>query len=96
MLSRCKRGMVLVTQRAFIDNGGKRTLLGKLVRRWQILEGADGVWVDAMAVAGGRAHLPGAPGKPQAAQLAENAEALTASVAALSLTLAAGARAISG
>ncbi|KAI0365893.1 hypothetical protein BV20DRAFT_1003272 [Pilatotrama ljubarskyi] len=66
MLSRCKAGMVLVTQRAFIDGGGKNTLLGKLVREWESApSGAAGepVWADAMEVASGRANLPGVPGR---------------------------------
>ncbi|KAH9856841.1 AAA domain-containing protein, partial [Lenzites betulinus] len=63
MLSRCKRGMVLVTQRTFVEGGGKHTLLGKLIRRWETITGADGVWADAMEVAAGRADMPGAPGR---------------------------------
>ncbi|KAL1940377.1 hypothetical protein VTO73DRAFT_8949 [Trametes versicolor] len=63
MLSRCQRGMVLVTQRAFVQGGGKNTLLGKLVRHWEAAAGADAVWADAMAVADRRANLPGAPGR---------------------------------
>ncbi|OJT07637.1 ATP-dependent helicase upf1 [Trametes pubescens] len=63
MLSRCQRGMVLVTQRAFVEGGGKGTLLGRLVRHWEAAAGVDAVWADAMRVADGQANLPGAPGK---------------------------------
>ncbi len=59
MLSRCQLGMVLVTQRAFVEGGGKHTLLGKLVQRWEAAAGVNAVWVDAMQVANGRASMPG-------------------------------------
>ncbi|KAI0827584.1 AAA domain-containing protein, partial [Trametes gibbosa] len=66
MLSRCKRCMVLVTPRAFVEGGGKNTLLGKLVRRWETMAGAGDFWVDAMDVAAGCADMPGAPGRQPA------------------------------
>ncbi|RPD58076.1 hypothetical protein L226DRAFT_430012, partial [Lentinus tigrinus ALCF2SS1-7] len=34
MLTRCKAGMVLVTNRIFLCNAGRDTLLGKLAQRW--------------------------------------------------------------
>ncbi|KAI0653588.1 AAA domain-containing protein, partial [Cubamyces menziesii] len=34
MLTRCERGMVLVSQRTFLRGPGARTLLGELARRW--------------------------------------------------------------
>ncbi|KAI9063955.1 hypothetical protein FKP32DRAFT_1535121, partial [Trametes sanguinea] len=34
MLTRCERGMVLVSQHAFLHGPGARTLLGELARRW--------------------------------------------------------------
>ncbi|CDO72684.1 hypothetical protein BN946_scf184985.g104 [Trametes cinnabarina] len=64
MLTRCQRGMILVTQRTFAHGGGKNTLLGKLVKQWEDADDpAEGLWVDAMEVADRRANLPGAPGK---------------------------------
>ena len=63
MLTRCKAGMVLVTQRAFLHNAGKKTLLGKLATHWEARMGMSNAWVDAMAVADQRVNLPGAPGK---------------------------------
>lgn len=55
--------MVLVTQRAFVEGGGKGTLLGRLVQRWEAVAGVDAVWADAMEVADRTANLPGAPGR---------------------------------
>ncbi|KAI0737251.1 hypothetical protein C8Q80DRAFT_1214420 [Daedaleopsis nitida] len=65
MLTRCKAGLVIVTQRAFLHNtaGGKRTLLGKLAEHWEDRVGASVAWADAMDVAGERASLPGVPGR---------------------------------
>ncbi|TBU23034.1 AAA domain-containing protein, partial [Dichomitus squalens] len=34
MLTRCQAGMVVVTNRRFLLDGGRDTLLGKLARRW--------------------------------------------------------------
>ncbi|KAI0350749.1 hypothetical protein OH77DRAFT_1412360, partial [Trametes cingulata] len=63
MLSRCQAGMVLVTKRAFLWDGGRRTLVGKLAREWESWS-ARPAWVDAREVANGRADMPGAPGLP--------------------------------
>ncbi|KAI0712806.1 hypothetical protein C8T65DRAFT_543344, partial [Cerioporus squamosus] len=60
MLTRCKAGMVLVTQRAFLHNAGKSTLLGELAEHWESRVGMRLAWADAMEVADGRASLPGA------------------------------------
>ena len=61
MLTRCKQGMVLVTQRAFLRGPGKSTLLSRLAQRWERRVGEKAAWADAMEVADGRAALPGAP-----------------------------------
>ncbi len=58
MLTRCSTGMVLVTNRRFLNDAGRDTLLGKLARRWN---GSRDVWVDALALSDRRASLPGAP-----------------------------------
>ena len=58
MLTRCKKGMVIVTQRAFLTGVGRHTLLGKLAAHWEE-QGGPGVWRDAMDVVNGRAALPG-------------------------------------
>ncbi|KAI0800446.1 AAA domain-containing protein, partial [Fomes fomentarius] len=71
MLTRCKQGMVLVTQRAFLLNGGKNTLLGKLAEHWEKKVGQKAAWADAMEVADGRASLPGAPGRGTGALVVE-------------------------
>ncbi|OJT11526.1 ATP-dependent helicase upf1 [Trametes pubescens] len=59
MLTRCKRGMVIVSKRDFLQGPGKNTLLGKLAKRWS--NGAQGgayVWINALALSGGQAYLP--------------------------------------
>ena len=60
MLTRCKAGMVLVTQRTFLSGAARQTLLGKLASHWETIAGADAAWVDAMRVVEGTASLPGA------------------------------------
>ncbi|KAI1783493.1 hypothetical protein LXA43DRAFT_865568, partial [Ganoderma leucocontextum] len=58
MLTRCSTGMVLVTNRRFLNDAGRDTLLGKLARRWN---GSSDAWLDALALSDRRASLPGAP-----------------------------------
>ena len=96
MLTRCQKGMVIVTQRAFIDGGGRNTLVGKLVKEWEKAAGeAGGVWADAMEVADGRADMPGAPGKGLVQGARTNASA-SASAAGVATTSAVRARATKG
>ena len=45
MLTRCERGMVLVTNRRFLSGSGRDTLLGRLAQRWARYPDA---WVDAL------------------------------------------------
>ena len=61
MLTRCRKGMVVVAQRAFVEGRGRATLLGKLAERWgaEAGVGARGAWADAVDVMNGRARLPG-------------------------------------
>lgn len=63
MLTRCKRGMVLVSKRDFLVGPGRATLLGELAQRWS--RGAwrpEDVWIHALELSDGRACLPGMPG----------------------------------
>ena len=55
MLTRCKAGMVVVTSRRFLNEGGRDTLLGKLARRWN---GSSEAWVNAVELSGKGANLP--------------------------------------
>lgn len=43
MLSRLQEGMVIVTNRNFLDFPGRKTLLGRMARRWQDERG-EAVW----------------------------------------------------
>ncbi|KIJ55988.1 hypothetical protein M422DRAFT_151005 [Sphaerobolus stellatus SS14] len=60
LLTRCKMGMIIVTNRSFIYGGGKKTLLGKLAGYWEKRESGEGKlnWVDWRRVAEGKAKLP--------------------------------------
>ena len=62
MLTRCRKGMVVVAQRAFVEGRGRATLLGKLAERWGAEAGERGAWADAVDVMNGRARLPGCDG----------------------------------
>ncbi|RDB17534.1 hypothetical protein Hypma_001245 [Hypsizygus marmoreus] len=61
MLTRCRRGLVVVTNRSFLEGGGRYTLLGGLQRHWSEI-GGHHTWVDWKLVAEGKADLPSAPG----------------------------------
>ena len=63
MLTRCERGMVLVTNRAFLSQSGRDTLLGRLAQRWP--RDVD-AWVDAIALSDARVDLPGVLGRRDA------------------------------
>ncbi|KAJ7648217.1 hypothetical protein DFH06DRAFT_906981, partial [Mycena polygramma] len=61
MLTRAKKGMVIVTCSSFLrsDDGGK-TLLGRLARYWETRK--QDQWIDWRRVADGTADLPGSLG----------------------------------
>ncbi|KAG6862110.1 hypothetical protein C0995_005922 [Termitomyces sp. Mi166 len=61
LLTRCKQGLVVVTNRSFIERGGRYTLLGYLERQWMQIRGTN-AWVDWRRISEGTADLPGAPG----------------------------------
>ena len=66
LLTRCRKGLVIVTSRGFLAAGGRETLLGLLVRYWQSVH--NGVnWIDWRDIANGTANLPGAPSRPRPA-----------------------------
>ena len=56
LLTRCRAGMVLVTNRTFLMGAGRDTLIGALAERWEE-EGCE--WANAVDVLNGRAALPG-------------------------------------
>ncbi|KDQ56117.1 hypothetical protein JAAARDRAFT_180297, partial [Jaapia argillacea MUCL 33604] len=59
MLSRCKRGMVIVTNQVFLRTSGRDTLIGRLASHWEAHRGEHETWADWKHVAEGRAHMPG-------------------------------------
>lgn len=62
MLSRCKKGMVIVTSQEFLKSGGAKTLLGVLASQWEKEGGIPKLWKDWRTVASGVADLPGVLG----------------------------------
>ena len=62
MLTRCRRGMVVVSNRAFLRGPGEHTLVGALAQHWEEQYGGRGgkgrVWADTMDVVNGRVVLP--------------------------------------
>lgn len=62
MLSRPTIGMVIVTNKSFLEYAGWDTLIGKLAERWASLAGGSGyVWTNWRRIADQTAHIPGAP-----------------------------------
>jgi len=60
LLTRCRKGLVIVTSRGFMASRGHGTLLGLLVRYWESVH-AGVNWIDWRDIASGTANLPGAP-----------------------------------
>ncbi|KAF4611643.1 hypothetical protein D9613_003986 [Agrocybe pediades] len=61
MLTRFKKGMVIVSSQRFMKLGGSQTLLGGLSREWQS-KCSGNTWIDWRDVAGRQANLPGSSG----------------------------------
>ncbi|KAH9921367.1 hypothetical protein B0H21DRAFT_200502 [Amylocystis lapponica] len=64
MLTRCQRGMVVVTNRDFLRGPGHDTLLGRLARHWEDERGSTITWTDALALANRTADMPGVAARP--------------------------------
>lgn len=62
LLTRCRKAIILVTNKNFIKLGGARTLLGDMVAHWEHVLKSQHTWVDWRLVAVGAANLPGALG----------------------------------
>ncbi|PSR72748.1 hypothetical protein PHLCEN_2v11443 [Hermanssonia centrifuga] len=59
MLSRPTIGMVIVTNKSFLEYSGWDTLIGKLAERWASLAGGSGyVWTNWRRIADQTAHMP--------------------------------------
>ena len=46
MLTRCKKGMVIITNKIFIERSAERTLLGKLAQHWEARRLDEDIWID--------------------------------------------------
>ena len=57
-LTRCRKGMVVVTNKGFLEHAGKGTLLGKLCRTWS-RHCDDTYWIDRKAMLNNSVALPG-------------------------------------
>jgi hypothetical protein len=75
MLSRCKKGMVVVTNGDFLKGSGGKTLLGKMSRHWSSIAGRN-IWVSWRDVMNGCVDLPGVSAPKPPAQVAQITESL--------------------
>ena len=59
MLTRCRKGLIIVSSKSFLRTGGKKTLLGKLEQEW-VKRLGNAAWVDWRRVAEGpgKCRLP--------------------------------------
>jgi len=63
MLTRCKAGMVIVTNRVFLrTTSAQYTLLGRLAQYWAKRHGESNTWTDWKDVAELKANMPGVLG----------------------------------
>lgn len=63
MLTRCKKGMVIISNRNFLEDGpGRATMIGRLASHWKGNHGESATWVDWRHVAEKRADMPGVRG----------------------------------
>ena len=58
-LTRCRKGMVVVTAKSFLERVGKSMLLGKLCRTWS--QRHEACWIDWKAMLNNSVALPGLP-----------------------------------
>lgn len=59
MLTRSKKGMVVVTKRSFAKGQARKTLIGELVVQWESANGNADVWTDWKDVSDGKAVMIG-------------------------------------
>ena len=71
-LTRCRKGMVVVTDKSFLQGAGRSTLLGQLCRTWS--RHHDACWIDSRAMLNNSRALPGlpAPARPPNAMHSHN------------------------
>jgi len=58
-LTRCRKGMVVVTDKSFLQGAGGSTLLGQLCHTWSRHHAC---WIDSNAILNNSGALPGLPG----------------------------------
>lgn len=73
MLTRFRRGLVIVTKRVFMRHQNVReTLIGKLVNHWEKMYGSEmDCWKEWTDVATVKADLPGCPPKNLAKRISQ-------------------------
>ncbi|KAI0820973.1 hypothetical protein BC629DRAFT_413511 [Irpex lacteus] len=75
MLTRCKAGMIIVSNSFFVSRCAERTLLGKLAAHWEGPRNSTKIWTDWRQVSEGSIDLPGSraphprPKKSQSARV---------------------------
>ncbi|KAG2007254.1 hypothetical protein CC2G_014962 [Coprinopsis cinerea AmutBmut pab1-1] len=62
LLTRCKKGMIIVTNRDFLRTSGYHTLVARLANHWARMFGESRTWVDWRDVSFGSADMPGVLG----------------------------------
>lgn len=67
-LTRCKKGMVVVTSKCFLRGAGRSTLLGKLEQAWTTQPPPRNAWIDWKAMLSKSVELPGLTQLSQHAQ----------------------------
>ncbi|THU84368.1 hypothetical protein K435DRAFT_405024 [Dendrothele bispora CBS 962.96] len=71
MLTRCRAGMVIVSNKYFLENVGYRTLVGRMASCWEneARKLRYSPWVTSMDITNQSVHLPGVPGRNVRAEL---------------------------
>lgn len=90
MLTRLQAGMVIVTNRPFLDSSGRNTLLGCMAQHWKDERG-EAVWTLPQRIAERTANMPGVtmtPSTPKVPRAPSEAETASSSNSAYQRTQA--------
>lgn len=64
MLTRCKKGMTIITNHRFLELQARQTLIGQMASYWTEAVGEREAWLDYKDVARGYVDVPGVKGNP--------------------------------